>query len=270
MHARLALIGGEEFADGFEEVHASLLKDTGRAQPRVIFLPTCAADDGNDAIDYWCTTAREKFSALGALIETPRVIDRASANNPHYAQLIAEADVIYFGGGYPHVAMNILPDTRVMMALQTALERGVLIAGSSGGAMLLGARSEVMTPELAGEIGRVWKHGSPPDWDPPLPPIIDCLGWVKHGWDPPLPPIIDCLGWVKHGFCAPHFNRVFSWKWLERGILAEDEVMIGIDEQTALVLRQADHWQVRGRGAVTLVRSDLQPRRNVAGDSVTL
>ncbi len=39
MHSRLALIGREEFAADFEQVHASLLQDTGRAQPRLVFLP---------------------------------------------------------------------------------------------------------------------------------------------------------------------------------------------------------------------------------------
>jgi cyanophycinase len=252
IHTRLALIGGEEFAAGFEDVHASLLQDTGRAQPHVVFLPTCAADDGDEAIEYWCATAREKFTALGAIVETPRVIDRASADDPQYAKLIAEADVIYFGGGYPHVAMRILPGTRVMAALQDALRRGVLIAGSSGGAMLLGARSEVITPELAAEIGRVWEEGAPPDWDPPLTGFIDCLGWVAHG------------------FCAPHFNRVFTWKWLEHDILKADEVLIGLDEQTALVSRADDRWEVRGHGEVTLIRSDLKPVRYQAGDSIRL
>ena len=252
MHPRLALIGGEEFADGFEDIHASLLKDTGRAQPRLVFLTTCAADDGDEAIEYWCTTAREQFTALGAIVETPRVIDRASADDVRYTQLIADADLIYFGGGYPHVAMRILPDTRVMAALQDALQRGVLIAGSSGGAMLMGARSEVITPELAAEIGRVWEAGPPPNWDPPLPVLIDCLGWVAHG------------------FCAPHFNRVFTWKWLEHGILADGEVMIGIDEQTALVAHDDHQWEVRGRGGVTLIRNDLKPVRYHARESVRL
>jgi cyanophycinase len=252
MHPRLALIGGEEFSDGFEYVHASLLNDTSRTQPRLVFLPTCAADDGDEAIEYWCNTAREKFTALGAVFETPRVIDQASANDEHYAQLIAEADMIYFGGGYPHVAMRILPNTRLMAALQDAMQRGVLIAGSSGGAMLMGARSEVVTPELAAEIGRVWENGAPPDWDPPLTEFIDCLGWVAHG------------------FCAPHFNRVFTWKWLEHSILAGDEVLIGIDEQTALISRDADRWEVRGHGGVTLIHSDLKPVRYQAGEIVRL
>lgn len=252
MHSRLALIGGEEFSDGFEDVHANLLKDPGRAQPRLVFLPTCAAGDGDEAIEYWCNTAREKFTALGAIVETPRVIDRASADDARYAQLIAKADLIYFGGGYPHVAMRILPQTRVMAALQDAVQRGVLIAGSSGGAMLMGARSEVITPELAGEISRVWEHGASPDWDPPLTELIDCLGWVAHG------------------FCFPHFNRVFPWKWLEHGILSDNEVMIGIDEQTALVSRADGWWDVRGHGAVTLIRNDRRPKRYAAGEIVTL
>lgn len=252
MPPHLALIGGEEFAAGFEDVHASLLKDTGIAQPRVVFLPTCAADDGDEAIEYWCATAREKFSALGAIVETPRVIDRASAGNPHYGQVIAEANLIYFGGGYPHVAMRILPNTRVMAALQDALQRGVFIAGSSGGAMLLGARSEVITPELAEEIGRVWENGAPPDWDPPLPEFIACLGWVANS------------------FCAPHFNRVFTWKWLDHDILKDDEVLIGLDEQTALVSQHADRWEVRGHGGVTLIRRDLKPMRYQAGETLSL
>jgi cyanophycinase len=252
MPPHLALIGGEEFADGFEDVHASLLKDTGNAQPRVVYLPTCAADDGDEAIEYWCNTAREKFTALGAIVETPRVIDRVSADNAHYAQLITAADLIYFGGGYPHVAMRILPGTRVMATVQDAMQRGVLIAGSSGGAMLLGARSEAVTPELAQEIGRVWENGAPPDWDPPLPEFIACLGWVANS------------------FCAPHFDRLFTWKWLEHGILRDADVLIGIDEQTALVSLADQQWEVRGHGGVTIMRNNSKPVRYQAGMSVSV
>src|SRR5512143_1838588 len=118
--------------------------------------------------------------------------------------------------------------------------------------MLMGARSEVVTPELAAEIGRVWENGAPPDWDPPLPALIDCLGWVAHG------------------FCAPHFNRVFTWKWLEHGILADGEVMIGIDEQTALISQTDGSWEVRGRGAVTLIHTDLKPMRYATGARATI
>lgn len=251
MATRLALIGGEEFAEGFEDVHAGLLADMGGGTRRVVYLPTCAADDEEEAIEYWCATAREKLSALGAVVETPRVVDPASADDARHAQLVAEADWIYLGGGYPHVAMRIFPDTLVLDALRAAMARGALVSGSSGGAMLMGARSHVMTPELAAEIGRVWENGAPADWDPPLPPLLDCLGFVPRS------------------MCAPHFNRVFPYQWLERGFLPNGFALIGIDEQTAWVSTQ-DGWEVRGRGAVTLIPEDLVPTPYSSGATLAL
>lgn len=85
------------------------------------------------------------------------MIDRASADDARNAQSIAEADMIYFGGGgSAQTAVHILADTRVMVALQNALQRGVPIVATSGSTVLLGERMEVITPELGAEIGRVW------------------------------------------------------------------------------------------------------------------
>jgi cyanophycinase-like exopeptidase len=257
MSSFLGLIGGEEFADGFEDVHAGLMADVRRMLEvhrvlRVVYLPTCAADDGDEAVDYWCAIARERLSALGASVETPRVVDTASANDARYAELVANADWIYLGGGYPHVAMHILPNTRVLDALRAAVARGALVTGASGGAMLMCARSWVITPELAAEVGRMWESGVPADWDLPLPSPLDCLGWVPRS------------------ICWPHFNRAFSIKWLERGLLPRGFTLIGIDEQTALVSCDGGLWEVQGRGTVTIIRSDLKLVRYSAGDTVIL
>lgn len=258
MNTHLALIGGEEFADGFEEVHASLLAELEGRSRRVVYLPTAAADDGAEAVEHWCALAREKLASLGAVVETPRVVDRASANRQSYAQLIAEADWIYLGGGYAHVALRILRNTRALEALEAAKARGVLVTGASAGAMMLGERSFVMTPELLSEIGRVWET-------PPGAP-------VPANYDPPLPPPLDGLGWLPQVFCAPHFDRAwFSPKWLTRGLLSDGFRLLGIDEQTALVNVNGDGaWEVRGRGAVTIFRGRGEPRRYTAGEKVML
>jgi cyanophycinase-like exopeptidase len=255
----LALIGGEEFSDGFEDVHASLLEDARRELRRtsemrrnftIAFLPTCAADDGVQAVDYWCNTAREKLGALGAMVETPRVVDAASANDAHHAQIIADADWIYLGGGYPHVGMNILPGTRAMDAIRAAAKRGALISGASAGAMLMCERSWVITPEMSKSIGEFWETGVPESWEPPeLVPL-------------------DCLGLVPRAVCSPHFNRVFSRKWLERGILPKGFALIGLDEQTALVSHDGKTWDVRGRGAATIIRDDFKSARYAAGETL--
>jgi cyanophycinase-like exopeptidase len=252
MGARLALIGGEEFSPGFEDVHASLLTDLGVRRPRVVFLPTCAADDGEEAIEYWCATARAKLTDLGARVDTPRIIDAASADDPAHTRLITEADWVYLGGGYPHAAMRILPNTRALAALHSASKRGTLISGASGGAMLMGARSSVVTPELAAEIGRVWEHGALPDWDPPMPTLIDCLGLVPDA------------------SISPHFNRVFSAKWLTKDWIPTGSVVIGLDEQTAPVRWEDRRWEVRGRGTVTVFDSNLESAMYAAGTRLRL
>jgi cyanophycinase-like exopeptidase len=246
--------GGEEFSAGFEDVHAGLLAGLGSGPRRVVYLPTATADDGDEAVAHWCALAREKLSALGAAVETPRIVDRESADDERYAQMVAQADWVYLGGGYAHVARRILLGTRVLAALRAAKARGALITGASAGAMWMGAQSIVITPELLAEIGRVWDapQGAPPDWNPPAPPLVEGLDWLPRS------------------VCAPHFDRPwFSHRWLERGLLPTGFSLIGIDEQTALV-KTNGAWDVRGRGAVTIIHPGLAPRRYVASDSVIL
>src|SRR5437868_5591402 len=105
---RLALIGGEEFSDGFEDVHAALLDSVGGKGSHGVFLPTAAAEDGRDVVDYWCKLAIKRLSATGATVEAPRLADKAAADDEHTTQLLTDADWIYLGGGKPHVALGIL------------------------------------------------------------------------------------------------------------------------------------------------------------------
>src|SRR5215510_1562486 len=174
MANRLALIGGEEFSDDFEDIHVGLIKSL-RQKPCVTFLPTAAANDGLETVEHWCSLAYEKLSALGASVDTPRVIDRESADELHYAQQVADADWVYLGGGYAHVALPILQGTKVVEALLSAKERGALISGASAGAMMMGEQAIVITPELLEDVGKYWESGAPLEWDPPMPPVMPAL-----------------------------------------------------------------------------------------------
>ena len=249
---RLALIGGEEFSDDFEDMHVGLIASLGR-KPRVAFLPTPAANDGIETVEHWCSLAREKLSALGASVDTPRVVDRESANDPRHAQQIAEADWVYLGGGYAHVALPILRGTKVMEALLSAKERGALISGASAGAMMMGEQAIVITLELLEDIGKYWESGAPSEWNPPMPPLIPALNW--------LPQTI----------VAPHFDRPwFSRKWLDRDFLPVEFTLIGIDERTTLAQNKNGTWEVFGRGSVTLYEQGWEIARYVVGDTFTI
>jgi cyanophycinase-like exopeptidase len=250
---KLALIGGEEFSDDFQHVHASFGVSLGE-KARVTFLPTAAANDGIETVEHWCSLAREKLSALGLIVDAPRVIDPESANDPRHAQLVADADWVYLGGGYAHVALPILQGTKVMQALLSARERGALISGASAGAMMMGMQAIVITPELLEDVGKYWETGAPPEWDPPVPPLIEGLDWLIHK------------------IIAPHFDRPwFSRRWLDSDLFKTGSALIGIDEYTALVSLDTDgSWEVRGRGFVTIHRTREDFTRYGAGERLTL
>jgi cyanophycinase len=252
MTHRLALIGGEEFSDAFEDMHAGLVTTFG-GKPRVVFLPTPAAHDGIETVEHWCSLAREKLSVLGAIVDTPLVIDRESADDPRHAQQVAEADWVYLGGGYAHVALPILQGTKVMEAMLSAKERGALISGASAGAMMMGTQAIVITPELLEDVGKYWESGAPPEWDPPLPPMINGLDWLAGK------------------IIAPHFDRPwFSRKWLERDFLPDGFTLVGIDERTTLAQVTDSKWKVFGFGSVTIYELGKEIARYAAGDVFTL
>lgn len=252
MAYHLALIGGEEFSDNFQAIHASLAAGRGR-NSRVVFLPTPAANDGTETIEHWCALAREKLSALETIVETPRVVDRESADDPRHAKQVAEADWVYLGGGYAQVALPLLRGTKVMEALISAKERGALISGASAGAMMMGEQAIVITPGLLEDIGKYWESGAPPEWDPPAPPLISGLGW--------LPKTV----------VAPHFDRPwFSHKWLERGFLPKGFTLIGIDECTTLAQRTDGRWEAFGLGSITIYHPGKETARYTAGDTFAL
>lgn len=248
MASSLALIGGEEFADGFDEVHAKLAevaydnRQIKNTHPlHIVFLPTCAAHDGQETVQYWSELASQRLGALGADVATLQIIDQESANDPDNAHQIANADWVYIGGGYPHIGIEILSGTRALAALHQAHARGALICGASAGAMLLCARSWVITPEFDEAITKFFMEGGNAD-----------------DFEIPLPPPLDCLGLVPNTLCWPHLNQFFSMKWVERGMLPAGITMIGIDEQTALVSQDNGSFRVLGKGRVVIIGLDRQ------------
>ena len=260
MNGIIALIGGEEFSDGFEGVHAQLAKmvrqhsnKNNGQPPRVTFLPSCAAHDGQETVEYWCNLARERLQGFGLEVSTPWIIDPDSANLPGNVRAIAEADWIYIGGGYPHVGISILEGSLALKELYHARQRGALISGASAGAMLLGARSWVITPEFDQAITEFFSQGGNPD-----------------EFEIPIPPSLNCLGFIPAALCWPHLNQFFSMKWLERGIVPPDCTMIGIDEQTALVSLNGATWQVFGKGRVMIIDPQKQASIYHAGNRVSL
>ena len=245
----LALIGGEEFAPGFENVHAELVNMIGKPKPRVVFLPTAASHDGAHVASNWCKRAQKLLSDAGAVVDAPLVIDQASANDERNAALLDDADMLYLGGGLPHILIETLAGTRVLDAFWRAVERGAMIAGASAGAMAMAERALVINNAAMQMIAAA----------------------VSATIGAPMPKIefVQAYKLVPRAIVSPHFERMpMQTKLYERGFYPHELTLIGIDEQTALV-KNENAWRVLGKGSVTIGQNGALKKYR-AGELVSL
>ncbi len=236
MGGLIALVGSGEFTPAMAEVDRGLLSATGQERPRVAIVPTASWPDGPAIFQRWADMGEAHFAGLGATPVPVLIRDRESADDEAGAALLAGCDVIYFSGGKPGHLLAALRDTATGTALRDAYARGVVIAGCSAGAMVLG-----------GHQIRVGGRGF---LQPPF------------GWQ-------DALGFVAGIVVLPHYDAMPETLVVPLALAApEGAVVVGIDEDTALVGLDGT-WQVQGRGRVTLWRGSHRSRYR-AGSSVSL
>jgi cyanophycinase len=176
----------------------------------------------------------EHFSALGAQVHALPIIDRSSADDPQFEPIILAADLIYFSGGNPLYLYETMNGSRAWAAAQAAWGRGAVYAGCSAGAMILAKR----LPNFR-QLG---------------------LGTVNG------------FGIMPADYVMPHFDHAGPFKVLVNALrkgMKENEYMLGIDENTALIGKLDGQWQVMGKSKVHLLkRKDI--RIFAAGETVTL
>ena len=216
MNGLIALVGSGEYLAVMDNVDRHLLDSlnlNGR-KPRVVCLPTAAGREGHASINRWSSMGIEHFQKLGAEVSALRIIDRASADDVQWESLLEEADLVYFSGGDPGYLHQTLNGSRAWRAARRAWERGAVYAGCSAGAMILAKRMPSF--RLAG---------------------------TQAGF-----------GLLLAMFIVPHFDAIPGiWKPIVFALqkqLKKGEIMIGVDENTALVGRLGGEWSVMGQGKV--------------------
>jgi cyanophycinase-like exopeptidase len=223
----VALVGSGEYLPVMQEVEALLLE--GRP-PRYVQIPTAAAEEGPESLARWVELGRKQAERLGVEPVPVVVRDRAEADDPELAALVAGAGLVYLSGGNPPYLAATLRGTRVWQAVVAAWEAGAALAGCSAGAMALTA-------------------------------------WAPHVRRRHLPPEPG-LGVVPTWRVLPHFDRMKQWDpdLVDRSIgqLAEGEVVLGIDEETALV-QQDGKWVVHGRQAVHVLTREARDSYSAGG-----
>jgi cyanophycinase len=224
MSGLIALVGAGEYLELMDTVDIRLLAATGKSTPRVVCVPTAAAQEGEASIERWAQMGLKHFRRLGAAVDVARIIDRESANDAKWATMLEAADLMYFSGGNPLDLYRILADTRAWAAIETTLARGAIFAGCSAGAMILGAV---------------------------VPDIRDEENFQFH---PAFNKLPNCL-------IMPHFDQLESYRpgltAFMQSKLSDGQYALGIDEHTALIGRSGGEWEVMGKSSVSvLTRTD--------------
>jgi cyanophycinase len=171
------------------------------------------------------------FSGLGAHVTGIPVLNRRDAETDANVSAVRVARFVYIADGSPLHLRSVLKGSPFYEAIVYAYGRGAVIAASGAGATVLGD------------------------------PMVDPRGGaytVGLGLVPGL------AIFPYHGRAADHLR--------ERSVdlLARDGVLVGVDEQTALVRSADEAWQVLGAGSATVYRKGAKPKTTQSGGTIDL
>ena len=236
-HGSLALVGSGEYLPQMKEFEQSLINDglANNKKPIYIQIPTAAARESENRINYWRSLGEVAAKSLGVTQSFLPIFTRDDANNPELLKNVDDAALIYLSGGDPHYLAETLRDTLLWDLILKNWQSGGSLAGCSAGAMALS-------------------------------------GYVPHFRLSRAKPT-QGFGLLKEVRVIPHFDKFFKWipdsaaKHLLD--LPGDTTLIGIDEDTAVVRRANQDWQVWGKGKLHLLKGQT-PGQFGAGEFVKL
>jgi cyanophycinase len=219
----LALAGGNEFRPGNEATDRAIVAKAaalGRERPAYVIATAAARHDPDATV----ATARDWFSALGLDVSELRLRTRREARSGAVAETAARGRFFYLAGGDPGLSVTTLAGTSAWDAIVSAWLGGAVLAGSSAGAMALGAWTLIRS-RMPGDAERTAR---------PALNVVPGIAVIPH---------FDTLGerWLPSG----------------RAALPPDATILGLDERTAAVWSDGV-WRVHGPGAVRVIAADRE------------
>ncbi len=214
----LFAIGGAEAKVRRRSVLRAFVAAAGE-QPRIAVVPSASSLE-NEVVEVY----QAVFTALGAHEVIPlRPQSRAEASDPQLVAPLAEVDAVFMTGGNQLKLSSYIAGTPFGTAIREAYQRGAVIGGTSAGASILaehmiafgsgGATPKQRMSQLAAGLGL-------------LPGVI-----------------VD-----QHFEQRNRYGRLLSLVAQSPSLLG-----MGVDEDTAAVIRDGTQLEVVGRGAVTVV-----------------
>ena len=217
----LALVGGAEFLPGNEAADRLLVEAANRVdrtRPAFILATAAARHDPDAAVGL----ARSWFGALGLEVEELRVRTSGQAKAATTAARARQGRFFYLAGGDPGLVATVLHGTPTWEAIVAAWRGGAALAGSSAGAMAMGAWTLV----------RARTPG-------------DAIRDARRA-----------LNLVPGIAVVPHLGE-FGQRWVpsvREPVVRLGGTLLGLDEATAAVYADS-RWRVAGPGIVRVINA---------------
>lgn len=161
--------------------------------------------------------AAAHFGPLGVKVDVVRALNRRDAEDDANVKAVAKAGFVYLADGSPMHLRSVLKSSPLFEAMIEAYRRGAVIAASGAGAT-------VLCDPMVDPRGGAYTVG---------------LGFVG-----------GLAVFPYHGTAADHLRQ----RSIE--LKPRDAILVGVDEETALVREPGPEWSVAGAGQVTVYGAD--------------
>lgn len=180
----IALGGGRAFAQGDSDpFRAYMFELTGKERPDVLLIHTATGDT-----DIIAATQMRQLSLLGCRGDYLPLFERTPRDLTAY---VMDYDLVWVGGGNTKSMLAVWREWELDKSLRTAYENGVVMAGTSAGAICC------------------FEHCCTDAWEDRMD-LIPCLGWLKGAMSPHYNSEADRRPTYQHMFQAGQLNYGYA------------------------------------------------------------
>jgi cyanophycinase len=218
-------IGGAEAKRDGGEILERFVALAGGSSARIAIVPT-ASEDGADAGERYVAVFREHGAAEADWL---RIGERADANGEATLRLLGGATGIFITGGDQSRLVALLAGTQAMECIRLRNADGVVVAGTSAGASIVGAHLMSGGTGLAGNSNDAAARKG-------MVELVAGFGLLQDI-------IID-----QHFSQRGRLGRLLSVFAANPGLVG-----VGLDEDTAVLIERSGELEVLGSNSVVIV-----------------
>lgn len=219
----LVIVGGGDTPDTIQKRFIELAGGAGRARIVIFRMATTGDDEEAEEV-------LEDFRLLGAESVILN-LDREQAQSSSMDIILAGFTGYWFLGGDQNLLATSLLGTRALRIIESHYQRGAVVGGTSAGASVM--TETMLTGERRAASGRI-------NEDPNAVALRSTGVGLGFGLLPGA--IVD-----------QHFSRRSRDNRLVSAVLDNPQLLgVGIDEETALIVRSDGRWEVLGNGHVKI------------------